>query len=143
MHFSSETEATLALVSMVLSADQVGTPSERKFLFERVGKSEPFKDVDPGHFNQMITRVNDQLFSQADAGAELMHPEHVKEFCHAVKAALPRERMGAAFQMACEMACTDGLVTAERSLLDALGSGLGMTQDDVSHILMKVEASGG
>lgn len=136
MQFSNEVEACLALVSVVLSADKVGTSPERTYLFDRVGSMEPFKDLGPVQFKTVVEKVTAQLFTTEDAFERLIHPEGVESLCKAVRAALPENRYSMAFQLACEMACVDGLLVVERDLLDVLGRGLGMTKEDINTYLI-------
>jgi hypothetical protein len=139
MKFSNESEAILAMVSLALSADEIGTSQERTYLFDHLGKMKPFKDLDNQAYRMMIANVNDELFDTAEGTARFMQADGVLDLCGAVKAVIPAERLEVAFQLACETACADELVPVETKMLQALGIGLGLSGSRISEILMSAE----
>ncbi len=141
MHFSNESETLIALVSVILSADLVGTTPERKYLFDHLGNQKPFRDLDRDTFAKMVARVNEQLFSEEDAVHRFQQPEGIAAFCTSVKACLSEERVRPAFRMACEIACADGLLPVEQNLLYVIGDHLELTKDEIGQILAQAEES--
>ena len=139
MHFSNESETLLALVSVMLSADHVGTVPERKYLFDHVGNQKPFIYLDRGEFSNMVVRVNEQLFATEDAYNKLMNPAGIAEFSASVKACLSKERIKPAFRIACEIACADGLLPIEQDLLNAIGDHLGIPKEEIGQILRQTD----
>lgn len=139
MHFSNESEALLALVSVILSADEVGTIPERKYLFDHVGTQKPFSDLDPRAFSHMVSNVNEQLFGESTTDNILMRPSGIAEFSAAVKACLSPERINPAFHIACEIACADELIPVEQNLLFSIGSHLGISTQEITQILDQTE----
>jgi hypothetical protein len=139
MHFSNESEAILAMVSLALSADEIGTSQERSYLFDHISRIKPFKDLDRQAYNAMIATVNDQLFGTTEGFARLMQADGILDFCSSVKAVISTDRIESAFQIACETACSDELVPVETRMLQALGIGLGLSQSRISDILMNAE----
>ena len=139
MYFSNESEALLALISLALSADKVATQPEREYLFTRVNNLEALRSLNQAEFSNMMSHVNDQLFGSHDAYDRLMREDGITEFCTAFKAVFPAENVTAAFKMACEIACADGLVHVERELLAQLGTGLGISDAIVAEIVEGAE----
>ena len=139
MHFTNEAEAVIAIASLVISSDEVGTASERQYLFDHVSHMDTFRGVDPDQFKGMLSAVNDRLFGTEDSAARWLKPNGMREFCDAVRATVPVMRMGDILEMACEMACADGLQSVERELLESLGRGLGITTEVVGPILLRIE----
>lgn len=135
MHFTNEIEACLAVASIVLSADKVGTEQERTYLFERAAESVPLNAMSAGELRSTMDRINAQLFDSEDALDRWLHPEGMKRLSNAVRMSVPEHRLPLVLRFACEMACSDGLLLIERELLESLGKGLGMTKEVVDHYI--------
>jgi len=140
MQFSNENEALAAIASLILSADQVGTSPERKYLFETVGTHEPFQDFDGVQFKALVQRVNANLFSTEEEFNNRISSAGVQEFCDAVKTVLPTSKWEGAMQMACELACSDGLLKVEQRLLNEMGMNFGCTPEQIDQMLLRCTA---
>jgi len=138
MDFSNEAEAKLALISLVLATDRVCTESERAFVFGKVLQQEPFMHIDREEFRSMLTKVNEQLFGTPEVFPGLMQRSGVRAFSAAFKAVVPNGDHIPALQLACEMACADGLLNIERELLISIGEDLNISSTAV--VLMMQEA---
>ena len=139
MKFSNASEGVLALISLVLTADQVATDPERNYLFNQVGNLDLFRVLDEHDFIGMMSSVNEQLFGTPDAYDALMQSGGVHQFCEAFKAVVPASMTESAFQLACEIASSDGLIEIERDLLHAVGAGLGISRMFINQAVQRAE----
>ena len=131
MYFASQAEATIAIASVVLSADMVGSREEQHFLFTKVRGMDAFKGLDHATFHKIMVDVNERLFGEKGNSSILLTKDGMNALCQSLKDAIPENGIESAFRMACEMAHVDGLNRIEEEVLFRLGTGLGLTSESV------------
>lgn len=126
LYLKNEEEAFAAIASLILSTDKVSTEEERHFLFEKVRGRDPFQEYTPERFTTLLSGLNDRMYPDLQQYQWLSSDEGVVHICTEIKRVVPNERLKTVYEMACELAESDGLHPDENALLSRLGKGLGM-----------------
>ncbi len=125
LKFEKNTEAFLAVLTVVIGADNVGSLEERDFLFSKVKGIGIFGNPSPQDFNKLLGKVTDIVYTQLPQQDGALAPAGVDMLLAEAKNALSPELRKALVSTAAELIDADGAEAGEKALLDKIRRALG------------------
>ncbi len=140
--FENQAEAFAAIATVVISADKIGTLEEKKFLFENVKGLDIFDEYNDDEFINLMVNVNKKVYQIVPLDNFAISQEGIFQLCSAIKEVLASKHFEKAYSMACELACSDGLVESEKILLNQIHTELGIDSSVAREIMNRANQSG-
>jgi len=125
LKFEKNTDAFLAVLTLVIGADNVGSLEERDFLFKKVKGIPIFGNPAPQDFNKLLGKVTDQVYSQLPQADGAITPAGIDTLLAEAKNALSPELRKTLFTTAVELMDADGADASEKSLIEKIRRVLG------------------
>jgi hypothetical protein len=122
LKFEKSSEASLAVLSLVLGADHVGSLEERDFLFGKVKGLPMFGNPTVADFGKLLGRVTDAMYSQLPTNEGAITPEGVSILLTETKKLLTRDERESLLQLATELSNSDSASAEELALIRQLRS---------------------
>lgn len=124
LKFEKNTEAFLAVLTVVIGADNVGSLEERDFLFNKVKGIGIFGNPSPQEFNKLLGKVTDIVYALPQQDGALASAS-IDTLLAEAKNALSADLRKALVSTAAELIDSDGAEAAEKALLDKIRRTLG------------------
>ena len=115
--FATDTEAFLAVLSLVAGADQSGSLEERDFLFKKVKGLALFKSVSDADFAKLLGKVTDSVYSGVAQKDGEFTPAGIDSLLAEVKQKLNPDLRKSLVQLSGELGDSDGADEKEGELL--------------------------
>ena len=125
LKFEKNTEAFLAVLTVVIGADNVGSLEERDFLFNKVKGIGVFGNPSPQEFNKLLGKVTDIVYTQLPQQDGALSAAGVDTLLAEAKNALSTDLRKALVSTAAELIDADGAEADEKALLDKIRRALG------------------
>jgi len=125
LKFEKSTEAFLAVLTLVIGADQVGSLEERDFLFERVKALDAFAGMAQPDFNKLLGQVTDTVYDALPKDGEGLSAAGITELLGAARATLSPALQKSLVEVATELSASDQTSTEESALLGQIRRALG------------------
>lgn len=122
--FADAGDAYLAVLAVVVGADQVGSLAEREFLFTDVRTLPVFGGPDRQAFGTRLARVTDEVYGALPTEDGVVTGAGVDTLLAEVRGVLDDELRTSLVEVAGRLGAVDGLDGAERDLLDRLRGAL-------------------
>ena len=124
IEFENPAEAFAAVATIVIATDNLGTMSERDFLFEQVKNLGVFTSYDQAEFIKLLSDVIGKAYQTLPMHGSSITVQGIDSLAQAIRQVLSPELRVQVFEMAFGLACADGLCDEEKTLLDQLQHGL-------------------
>ena len=115
--FEKGNEAFLAVLSLVIGADDVGSLDERDFLFGKVKGLPLFGNPSSADFSKLLGKVTDAVYSQLPNKDGAMTDAGVSSLLAEAKKMLNPEQQKSLVKIAAELGGADGTAGKESALL--------------------------
>ena len=125
LKFEKNTEAFLAVLTVVLGADNAGSLEERDFLFNKVKGISIFGNPSSQDFNKLLGKVTDAVYSQLPQADGAISPAGIDTLLVEAKNALTPDLRKTLVATAAELIDADGAEASEKALLDKIRRVLG------------------
>ena len=125
LKFEKNTEAFLAVLTVVIGADNVGSLEERDFLFKKVKGISIFDNPSSQDFSKLLGKVTDQVYEQLPQDDVAISPAGIDSLLAAAKSALSPDLRKTLVATAAELIDADGAEADEKALLDKIRRVLG------------------
>lgn len=125
LKFEKNTEAFLAVLAVVVGADNAGSLEERDFLFSKVKGIPVFGNPSSQDFNKLLGQVTDAIYAQLPLDDGAISPAGVDTLLGEAKNALSPELRKTLVATAAELVDADGAEASEKALLDKIRRVLG------------------
>jgi hypothetical protein len=122
--FEQPVEAFLAVASVAIGADGIGSLEERNALFGRVKNLDVFKSMSESEFRKLLGDVTDRVYTSLPMDDGTFSSQAIDELVSASKAVLSAEQQKAAYEMAVDLCGVDEQAQAESAFLEQLKRGL-------------------
>jgi hypothetical protein len=119
----SPAEAILAIATVAVGADGVGSISERDFLFKQVKGMDVFEGQSPADFAKLLGAVTERVYASLPMEDAEITAKGLQMLVAAARSVLTPELQRAAVKMANELSASDGVSAKERGLLQELEKG--------------------
>jgi hypothetical protein len=120
LKFQKSSEAFLAVLSVVIGADQVGSLDERDFLFAKVKNLPLFGNPSIAEFSKLLGQVTETVYSQLPMDDGAISAAGVNSLLAEAKKLLTPEQQKSLLQIATELCKSDGAAAQENALLTQL-----------------------
>jgi len=124
INFEKPVEAFVAIASVLIAADKVGTLEERDYLFNKLHSMDLFSGYDRNAFSSLLGEVTSKVWDSLPTENHTLTPSGFETLVVAVDAALPANYKADAYKMAWGLVCCDGGCDDERELLEKIRQGL-------------------
>ncbi|HET7811147.1 MAG TPA: tellurite resistance TerB family protein [Steroidobacteraceae bacterium] len=125
LKFEKNTEAFLAVLAVVVGADNAGSLEERDFLFSKVKGIPVFGNPSSQDFNKLLGQVTDAIYAQLPLDDGAISPAGIDTLLGEAKNALSPELRKTLVATAAELVDADGAEASEKALLDKIRRVLG------------------
>ena len=125
LKFEKNTEAFLAVLAVVLGADNAGSLEERDFLFNKVKGIPVFGNPSTQDFSKLLGKVTDLVYTQLPQADGAITPAGIDALLSAAKDALTPDLRKTLVATAGELGDADGADASEKALLDKIRRVLG------------------
>jgi hypothetical protein len=125
LKFETNTEAFLAVLTVVLGADDAGSLEERDFLFGKVKEIPIFGNPSTQDFSKLLGKVTDAVYTQLPQADGAITAAGIDSLLSEAKNALTPELRQTLVATAGELVDADGADAAEQALLDKIRRVLG------------------
>ena len=125
LKFEKNTEAFLAVLTVVLGADNAGSLEERDFLFNKVKGIPIFGNPSTQEFSKLLGKVTDAVYSQLPQADGAITALGIDSLLAEAKNALTPDLRKTLVATAGELVDADGADAAEKALLDKIRRVLG------------------
>jgi hypothetical protein len=125
LKFEKNTEAFLAVLTVVLGADDAGSLEERDFLFNKVKGISIFGNPSTQDFSKLLGKVTDAVYSQLPQNDGALTAEGIDSLLAEARNALTPDLRKTLIATAGELVDADGADAAEKALLDKIRRVLG------------------
>ena len=125
LKFEKNTEAFLAVLTLVLGADNAGSLEERDFLFSKVKGISIFGNPSTQEFSKLLGKVTDAVYAQLPQVDGTLTAAGIDSLLAEAKNALTPELRKTLIATAGELVDADGAEAAEKALLDKIRRVLG------------------
>jgi hypothetical protein len=125
LKFEKNTEAFLAVLTVVIGADNAGSLEERDFLFNKVKGISIFGNPSSQDFNKLLGKVTDAVYTQLPQADGAISPAGIDTLLGEAKNALSPELRKTLVATAAELIDADGAEASEKALLDKIRRVLG------------------
>ena len=120
LKFEKNTDAFLAVLTLVIGADDVGSLEERDFLFNKVKGIPIFGNPSSADFSKMLGKATDVVFTQLPQKDGAITDAGVESLLGEVKIALAPELRKTLVETASGLIDADGADAKERALLEKI-----------------------
>ena len=120
LKFETSNEAFLAVLAVVVGADQVGSIAERNYLFEKVKSLPSFADSSAPEFGTLLGRVTETVYSALPQVDGTITPAGIDDLLVAAKSQLSPEMRQAALKAAAQLCESDETDATEAALLSRI-----------------------
>jgi hypothetical protein len=120
IEFKKDTEAFLAVLSLVAGADQSGSLEERDFLFNKVKGIGIFGNPSVADFSKLLGSVNDSLYTQLPNNDGEFTDAGIDGLLANVKKTLSADLRRTVVQLATELGAADGAEARESALIEKI-----------------------
>ena len=131
----SPAEAYAAVSLLLTGADGAGSLVERQFLFDKLSAADVFSDHDAETMGALLGTLTGRMFSDLPNDGVALTAEAVQILCDCVKELLDEGQCRAAFSLAANLACCDGLEEIERELLVRVADRLDVDKADAQSVI--------
>jgi hypothetical protein len=118
--FAKDTEAFLAVLTLVAGADQSGSLEERDFLFNKVKGLSIFGNPTTADFSKLLGNVTDAIYSGLPQNDGEFTAAGIDDLLADVKKTLSADLRKSLVQIAGELGDTDGADAKESALIDKI-----------------------
>jgi len=125
LKFEKNTDAFLAVLALVVGADQAGSLEERDFLFQKVKGIPAFGNPSSADFSKLLGKVTDAVYSQVPQSDGAFTAAGIDALLAEVKQTLSADLRKTLVQTATELGGSDGDDASETELLDKIRRALG------------------
>jgi hypothetical protein len=125
LKFEKNTEAFLAVLTVVIGADNAGSLEERDFLFNKVKGLAIFGNPSPQEFSKLLGKVTDAVYTQLPQVDGVLSAAGVDSLLAEARNALSPELRKTLVATAGELIDADGAEAGEKSLLEKIRRTLG------------------
>ena len=125
LKFEKNTEAFLAVLTVVIGADNAGSLEERDFLFNKVKGISIFGNPSSQDFNKLLGKVTDAVYTQLPQADGAISPAGIDTLLGEAKNALSPDLRKTLVATAAELIDADGAEASEKALLDKIRRVLG------------------
>ena len=125
LKFEKNTEAFLAVLTVVIGADNAGSLEERDFLFNKVKGISIFGNPSPQEFSKLLGKVTDAVYTQLPQVDGALSPAGIDSLLGEARNALTPELRKTLVATAGELIDADGAEASEKALLDKIRRTLG------------------
>lgn len=125
LKFEKNTEAFLAVLAVVIGADDAGSLEERDFLFNKVKGISIFGNPSSQDFSKLLGKVTDSVYSQLPLEDGAISGAGIDSLLAAAKAALTPDLRQTLVATAAGLVDADGAEASEKALLDKIRRALG------------------
>jgi len=125
LKFEKNTEAFLAVLTVVIGADNAGSLEERDFLFNKVKGISVFGNPSPQEFSKLLGKVTDAVYTQLPQVDGALSPAGIDSLLAEARNALTPELRKTLVATAAELIDADGAEASEKALLDKIRRTLG------------------
>ena len=125
LKFEKNTEAFLAVLTLVIGADNAGSLEERDFLFQKVKGISIFGNPSSQDFSKLLGKVTDSVYSQLPQTDGAISPAGIDTLLAEARSALSPELRKTLVATAGELVDADGAEASEKALLDKIRRVLG------------------
>ena len=125
LKFEKNTEAFLAVLTVVIGADNAGSLEERDFLFNKVKGISIFGNPSSQDFNKLLGKVTDAVYTQLPQADGAISPAGIDTLLTEAKNALSPDLRKTLVATAAELIDADGAEASEKALLDKIRRALG------------------
>ena len=120
LKFEKNTEAFLAVLAVVIGADDAGSLEERDFLFGKVKGISIFGNPSTQDFSKLLGKVTDVVYTQLPQADGAITAAGIDTLLAAAKNALTPDLRKTLVATAAELVDADGAEAAEKALLDKI-----------------------
>src|SRR5690348_13303021 len=120
IEFKKDTEAFLAVLSLVAGADSSGSLEERDFLFNKVKSVAIFGNPSQSDFSRLMGSVNDNIFANVPNEDGEFTAAGIDALLASAKKSLSADLRRTVVQLAGELSASDGAEAHEIALLDKI-----------------------
>jgi hypothetical protein len=125
LKFEKNTEAFLAVLAVVIGADDAGSLEERDFLFKKVKGLPIFGNPSAQDFSKLLGKVTDTVYTQLPQADGALTAAGIDSLLSAAKDALTPDLRKTLVSTAAELIDADGAEASEKALLDKIRRVLG------------------
>ena len=125
LKFETNTEAFLAVLTVVIGADNVGSLEERDFLYKKVKGISLFGNPSQQDFSKLLGKVTDAVYTQLPQADGAITAAGIDSLLASAKDALTPELRKTLVATAAELVDADGAEASERALLEKIRRALG------------------
>ena len=125
LKFEKDTEAFLAVLTLVIGADNVGSLEERDFLFKKVKGISIFGNPSPQDFSKLLGKVTDAVYTQLPQVDGVISAVGIDMLLAEAKTSLSPELRKTLVATAGELMDADGADAGEKVLIDKIRRALG------------------
>jgi len=125
LKFEKNTEAFLAVLTVVIGADDAGSLEERDFLFKKVKGLAIFGNPSSQDFSKLLGKITDTVYTQLPQADGAITAAGIDSLLSAAKDALTPDLRKTLIATAAELVDADGAAASEKSLLDKIRRALG------------------
>lgn len=125
LKFEKNTDAFLAVLTLVIGADNAGSLEERDFLFKKVKGISIFGNPSSQDFSRLLGKVTDMVYTQLPQADGAISPAGIDQLLAEAKTALSPELRKTLIATAGELMDADGAEASEKALLDKIKRVLG------------------
>ena len=118
--FEKNTDAFLAVLTLVIGADNAGSLEERDFLFSKVKGISIFGNPSSQDFSRLLGKITDVVYTQLPQADGAISTEGVDMLLAEAKNALSPELRKTLVSTAAELIDADGAEASEKALLDKI-----------------------
>lgn len=123
--FEKNTEAFLAVLTVVIGADNAGSLEERDFLFNKVKGISIFGNPSMQDFSKLLGKVTDLVYTQLPQVDGALAPAGIDSLLSEARNALTPDLRKTLVTTAAELMDADGAEASEKALLDKIRRALG------------------
>ena len=125
LKFEKNTDAFLAVLTLVIGADNVGSLEERDVLFNKVKAIPMFGNPSPAEFGKQLGKVTDMVYTQLPQNDGAISDSGVDALLAAAKSALAPDQRKSLIATAAALMDSDGADASEKSLIEKIKRVLG------------------
>src|SRR4051812_25144657 len=118
LKFEKNTEAFLAVLAVVIGADNVGSLEERDFLFKKVKEIPIFGNPSSQDFSRLLGKVTDLVYTQLPRAEGAISPAGIDTLLAEARNSLSPELRKSLVATAGELMDADGADAGEKSLIE-------------------------
>lgn len=125
LKFEKNTEAFLAVLTVVIGADNAGSLEERDFLFKKVKAIPIFGNPGQQEFSKLLGKVTDAVYTQLPQVDGAISAAGIDQLLAEARNALSPDLRKTLVATAAELMDADGADAAEKALIDKIRRALG------------------